>query len=70
MQKIDIMETKDALAFIKCKRLTKDALLLFNVDPRNVACGHRTDALALLIFLCLTRQKIDAEHEQRLYHKF
>ena len=46
------------------------SMFRFHLDPGNVACGHRTDALALLIFLCLTRQKIDAEHEQRLDHKF
>ena len=33
----------------------------FHLDPRNVACGHRTDALDLLFFLCLTRQKIDTD---------
>jgi hypothetical protein len=51
-----------------------DALLLqtpwFQSFTLHSACGHRTDSLDLLIFLCLTRQKIDAEHEQRLDHKF
>jgi hypothetical protein len=50
----------------------KDALLLFNVQipfgPKK--CDHRSDALTLLIFLCLTRQKIDAEHEQSLTINF
>ena len=70
----------------------KDALLLLNVHiigPKKSklsACGLHTDALALLIFLCSTIQKIDimetkdaehelskkkdAEHEQRLDLKF
>ena len=46
------------------------SMFRFHLDPGNVACGHRTDALALLIFLCLTRQKIDAEHEQSLTINF
>jgi len=58
----------------------KDALLLLNVHiigPKKCklsACGLHTDALALLIFLCSTIQKIDIskkkDAEQRLDLKF